>query len=397
MSANEDHFKKLLDKYALRQASPEEVEELFALIKDSGHDEDLQRLLVAVLENTNPVNGEEQLWNSQFDQLLATAKSREAAEENQVRPFAWRRLAIAVCVLLLISVSGYLLLKRGSLGKQEMAQVEKQDFLPGGNKAILTLSNGKQIVLTNAKNGRLANQAGMSVNKTGDGKVVYQPADNASDVPEKIEYNTYSTPKGGQFQVVLPDGSHVWLNDASSIRFPVNFAGNERLVSITGEVYFEVAHNKAKPFKVTVNGQTVEVLGTHFNINSYSDEPALKTTLLEGSVRVAKGANIAVLKPGEQSLTTEGNTNISIEKDVDTDEEIAWKNGFFQIKGADLQTIMRQAARWYDVDIEYQGEIPQRSFTGKINRSVNASKFLEALGFFDVHFQIQGKKIIVKS
>src|SRR6185312_1588485 len=193
----------------------------------------------------------------------------------------------------------------------------------------------------------------------------------------------------------LSDGSKVWLNAESAITFPTAFTGNERKVTIKGEAYFEVAHDASKPFQVTVNGMQVQVLGTHFNINAYEDDDYIKTTLLQGSVKVTKGNESVLIAPGEQAKVNNASGDIKIKKDVDLDEAVAWKNGFFYFSHADLQTVLRQFSRWYDVDVEYEGVLPKRLFEGKIQRSLNLSEALRILETNDVHFKIMGKKIEV--
>jgi transmembrane sensor len=275
----------------------------------------------------------------------------------------------------------------------------KNDIAPGGNKATLTLSNGTTLVLDNSKNGVLASQGKTIIKKTQDGLLTYQAARPLySQLVTEVVYNTITTPRGGQYQVVLPDGSKVWLNAASSLKFPTSFSGKERNVELTGEAYFEVAKNKAMPFHVSSAGQVVEVLGTHFNINAYADETWIKTTLLEGAVKVTKGTTWAIIKPGQQSAIVYGQDNaaIKITDDVDTDEAVAWKNGKFYFDEADIQVVMRQVGRWYDVDVEYNGKIPSDRFSGAFSRNMNASEALRLLEFTGVNFKIEGRKIIVK-
>ncbi|MEO6524960.1 MAG: FecR domain-containing protein [Mucilaginibacter sp.] len=306
----------------------------------------------------------------------------------------WPRIAAAASILLFLGLGFYFYQQNKH---QPSALMAKNDIKPGSNKAVLTLANGQRIILTGAKNGHLAAQGNTAINKTADGQIAYDAKAGKDNAAPKLAYNTITTPRGGQYQVVLPDGSHVWLNAASSITFPTAFKGKDREVAITGEAYFEVAHNKAKPFRVSSNGQTVEVLGTHFNINAYNDEPVMKTTLLEGSVRITKGSREALLKPGEQATIADAG-NISV-KAVDTEDVVAWKDGLFQFKNTDLPIVMRQLSRWYDVQVEYEGKMPQTVFNGKLHRNVNASQVLDILKYFNVNFRIEGsgnqKKIIV--
>lgn len=299
------------------------------------------------------------------------------------------RLVAAASVIICMGIGGYYLLRYKQPAPQ-VVQLQTNDIAPGGNKAILTLSGGKIIVLNDAKVGQLASQGSAAITKTADGEVVYNT--NKRHTTTEIAYNTITTPRGGQWQLTLPDGTRVWLNATSSITFPTAFTSNNRTVKITGEAYFEVTHNPAKPFKVMVKDQTVEVLGTHFNINAYDDEPTINTTLLEGKVEVSKGKNTVYLNPGQQAVNT-GNT-IKV-NETDTELTIAWKNGYFQFDKADLQTVMRQLARWYDADIAYEGNIPRRVFSGKMHRNLNASESLEMLKYFRVNYKLEGKKIII--
>jgi transmembrane sensor len=303
------------------------------------------------------------------------------------------RIAAACFVIFISGAVLYFTLKNNSQGAitKLPAQQVKTGAAPGSNKAILTLSGGATIILDDTQNGHVARQGGTEIAKSANGKLVYNVVKGA---PAEVVFNTLTTPRGGQFKLVLPDGSEVWLNAASSIKYPTAFINNERKVEISGEVYFEIVHNEAKPFKVIVNGMEVKVLGTHFNINAYNDEAAVKTTLLEGSVSLTKGHADIKLKPGQQAQVSD--ENIKVIDNIDTDQVLAWKNGYFSFKRADLQTVMRQIARWYDVEISYEGKIPERQFGGKIDRNSNASEVLKILEESKVHFRIEDKKIIVR-
>lgn len=305
---------------------------------------------------------------------------------------------IAAAVVLFAGIALYLFLPR-STQKQDPPGIAANDVVPGGNKAILTLADGSKIDLNDAHIGDLTHTGGVKITKARDGQIAY-------DVPEEppakqeLTYNLVTTPRGGQYQVILPDGSHVWLNAASSIRFPTAFSSRTRKVGITGEVYFEVAKKldpatgKRQPFIVETNDQQVEVLGTHFNINAYNNENAIKTTLLEGSVKVSVRSSQTerILKPGQGSAVAGNNIQITT---VDTTMAIAWKNGQFQFDQAGVKDVMRQAERWYDVDVEYQGNVTGKKFVGTISRNLTASKFLNILSYTGVKFKIEGKKIIV--
>ena len=311
----------------------------------------------------------------------------------------WWLGAAAVLFIVLGAGAGFLIFKKGrqpvaALPTQE--QRYRNDVAPGGNKAILTLGNGSTIMLDSAQNGLLSRQGNSKVMKLANGELAYTSV--ASENAEVL-YNTVSTPRGGQYKLRLPDGSLIWLNAASSIRYPTSFTGNERRVEVSGEAYFEVAGNAARPFKVKIlsssgDGGEVDVLGTHFNINAYNDEAMIRTTLLNGSVRVTVGKATTLLKPGEQAQVIPSEP-IKLIKGTDPDEVVAWMNGVFKFKQANIAQLMRAIARWYDVDVNYEGKISNH-FTITIPRDItvaNVFKILEQTG--EVHFKIDGKKVSV--
>lgn len=302
----------------------------------------------------------------------------------------WPRYAAAASIVLVAAVLCVLQFRKPRIQQSADIKPMSHEILPGGNKAILVLGNGQQITLSQAQNGKIASQGNVVIRKTASGQVVYSTA-NGTPIQADV-YNTAITPRGGQYAFTLSDGTRVWLNAASSLKFPVAFNGSERRVELTGEAYFEVVHNASKPFMVVTNGQTIEDLGTCFNVNAYNDEAAVKTTLLQGSVKVSASGRSQVLKPGQQSLLKDGNMTIAA---ADTDEAIAWKNGFFYFKDADIKTVMRQLSRWYDADITYTDNLPERSFSGEISRNINASQLLDILSFKKIRFRIEGKKISI--
>jgi ferric-dicitrate binding protein FerR (iron transport regulator) len=359
-------------------------------------DEQLSEIL---LKTWNSQNTEETFFTGDTKaKLLSRLKPAEKIEANVYsigtnRRKLMVRVAAAAAIVLVLSATVFFLLQKKSSDLAERAQKVKvvHDIAPGGDKALLTLADGRQIVLDTATNGMLAQQGGIKVIKIG-GQLSYDHEGN----PAQVLYNTVTTPRGGQYQLELADGSKVWLNAASSLRFPTAFAGKDRTVELTGEGYFEVAHDASKPFHVKVNDMDVQVLGTHFNINSYSDEPSVKTTLLEGRVMVKKKEKFVYLNPGQQAILEPANDNINVANDVDVEEVVAWKNGRFLFTNAQIETIMRQVARWYDVDVVYEKKINE-TFSGELPRSKNVSellKMLEATGSVD--FEISGKQIIVR-
>jgi transmembrane sensor len=360
----------------------QEIEELMSRYADGSASEEEAALIESWYMN---LAAKEEIPESELN--ISQVKAAIWNRINRRRMIPFYRYAAAAILLIAIGIGGYAYFSGKKTAEIQTAIVH--DLAPGANKAMLTLSNGKRIALTGAGNGTVAREKQIHINKTGEGKIVYQGKRSPESM---LEYNTMTTPRGGKYQLTLSDGTEVTLDAASSIRYPVTFAGDERLVEITGQVYFEVAHMKSRPFRVKTHGQTVEVLGTHFNINAYDDETSLITTLLEGSIKVSNASNNAMLKPGQQSVSTSGNLQV---KEANTDEAVAWKNGYFSFHKADIKTIMRQLARWYDVDIAYEGQIPDRRFSGDIDRNTRASRALEVLRFTKIHFRIEGKKIIV--
>jgi hypothetical protein len=350
-----DFHRQLVERYVNNQATGEELEIIFHLIETGEIDQTLKAYMEEVAEQTS-------------------VPSR--------RPI-WPRIAVAASVLIALSFGGYFLTHK----KPAQQNVQLVKILPGSNGAILTLSNGKQIVLGNAKIGLITQQNGAKLNKAGDSLLVYNPSGTAS----AITYNTLATPKGKQYSVVLPDGTKVWLNAASSLTYPTAFAGNERLVELHGEGLFEVVHNEKQPFRVKTTFQTVEDKGTVFNISSYDDDPSEKTTLLHGSVLIN---NLTLLKPGEQA-TREGNGKIAV-NETDIDEAIAWKNGKFIFEQENIASVMRKLGRWYNVEVVYNGNIPDKTFTSSISRFDDIQKILDKITFVSgVHFKTEGRRITV--
>jgi len=365
------------------------------------NEELLRSLITQELENEQEISSftTEELENSLAGTFNAIKTKLDSEKINILAPVVplmkrnWFRLA-AAAVFVLAVIGAYLLVNQHPV-ELPVANNQHQtnDILPGGNKAVLTLSNRSDINLENVSNGAIVKEGGTKISKLNDGQLVYNILE---EKPTQVLYNTVTTPRGGQYQLLLSDGSKVWLNSASSIRFPVSFTGNIRRIEVTGEAYFEVAKDPFIPFKVDVDGKNeVEVLGTHFNINSYADEGTIKTTLLEGSVKVTS------LKTGESKLITPGqqaqlNTNgqIAINK-ADLDKVMAWKNGYFNFDGADTRMVMQLISRWYDVDVVYEGDIPQKEFGGDMEKNLNLSQVLKSLEKNDLHCRLEGKKLIV--
>lgn len=325
------------------------------------------------------------------------AELEQQTASKSARNIARRWYPYAAAMILLVLGVGFLYNKYdGSVIK---APQVLNDIKPGRNTATLTLSNGKKIILSDAVNGELARQAGVVIRKSADGRLIYDlqraSAEMTSGSGLAESRNILTTARGEEYQLILPDGSKVWLNSASSLHFPAEFTGTQRNVELSGEAYFEITKNKEKPFIVKIKEMKVEVLGTHFNVMSYQDEGEIKTTLLEGAVKIASGNTHHVLKPGEQAVVAASN-KIEISQ-VDTEQAVAWKDGYFKFNKQDIRFIMRQLARWYDIDVVYEGEIPADLFVGKIRRRENITEVLKIFELSQIKYQIKGRKIIIKS
>ncbi|MBS1566461.1 MAG: FecR domain-containing protein [Bacteroidetes bacterium] len=294
--------------------------------------------------------------------------------------------AAAAVIILVLTAGTYYLLREPKINPPATAVAVVNDVPPGKDGALLTLADGTQVSLDSVANGVIALQGNTEV-KLDNGRLVYGKRGKTGNAP--VAYNTMSTPRGRQFQLLLPDGSKVWLNAASSIKYPTAFTGHERKVEISGEAYFEVATDARKPFKVKINDRTeVEVLGTHFNINSYGDERSINTTLLEGSISVNHDKQKQLLKPGQQAQVQQAAGNIGL-VNADINSVMAWKNGSFSFSRADLPAVMRQLARWYNIEIEYKGNIPSGTFSGEIDRSLTLDQVLRGLTTTRIHYTIE--------
>ena len=359
------------------------VEELDELLK---YQDEFEMYIVS--KDDNPADYEE----SKHRILAKLEDSTGHSKVKRIMPKTWWRPA-AAAVFLLVAFGLYFLKKQTPIENNNNLVAAAHNIKPGTNKATLTLANGKTLVLTDALIGQLANEAGVKINKTKDGQIVYAAAsENTSGLA--VRYNILSTKRSEQFQVILPDGSHVWLDAESSLKYPVTFQGNQRVVELTGQGYFEVSHNAAMPFIVKTNRTDVQVLGTHFNVAAYDDDANAKTTLLEGSVRIRSNGAAALLKPGEQAVL-DNNGHLTVNNSVDVNREVAWKNGLFDFKKAGIEEIMAKATRWYDIDVKYEGKVPPTKLTGRISRNVDISGLLGILQFEGIKLRVEGKSVIV--
>lgn len=387
---DKDKFLELVNKYLAGEASADEEGLLFSLY---------ERLQGRGKTWETAQMGEE----SEVGKRIHGRISEEIKRRQRRRVFSPLRLAVAASVLVALLSSVLFLYLRQSYDQPVVVQVAMpgvgNDTPPGGNKATLTLADGSEINLDDAADGELARQSGISITKAADGQLVYTVAGSSpgNGSVEADAYNAIATPKGGQYQVVLPDGSKVWLNAASSLRYPARFAGLQRKVELTGEAYFEVAKNADMPFVVVSRGQVVEVLGTHFNVSAYADEATTKTTLLEGAVRVLAGKanHPKQLAPGQQALVSQSGSSVLV-RQVDVDEAVAWKNGYFMFADEELESIMRKLARWYDIEVEYQGDVGNVKFGGVVSRSKSVTETLRILELAsNVRFKVEGRRVLV--
>ncbi|MDO6433152.1 FecR domain-containing protein [Flavitalea sp. BT771] len=412
--ATKERIQFLLIRYLEGKASPEERQLLSQYLADEREDDVWMELMEELMATEEPMTEYDPAeWQSFVEGLR-----RKNAGVGRPKVVMFRKWAVAAAVLLVLAGGAWWWMKSDSSVRKAQARQEQgiADLQPGSNRAILTLSGGRQIVLDSAANGVLTQEGNTQVQKLSNGRLEYsatsdkRPATSnkpqaasdrvkaASDkrqAASEVVYNTLSTPKGGQYQLTLPDGTKVWLNAASSITYPTAFTNTDRTVKITGEAYFEVAHHARRPFRVQTYGQLIEDIGTAFNVNSYEDEPWLKTTLVEGAVKVSKGAGFRLLSPGQQARSR-AQGDIDVIAHADVQQALAWKNGAFSFRDADLATVMRQLARWYDIDVEYEGAVPAGTFDGEIGRGLTLRQVLEGLAQTRIHYNIiNNHKIII--
>ncbi|RXK83601.1 FecR family protein [Filimonas effusa] len=394
-------WQKYLDDEKMSVA---EIRQLRTLIHDNQNllqiNESIARLFIEQTEvYASPETDIVEIFNETWDKLQE--------EEPEVQPEVhlmntqprrhWWKWAAAALLLLTGSTAAYRLLKQDPAPKLAKNTAAQESIRPGTNKAILTLADGSTITLNDAKNGALATQGTTQVVKLANGQLAYQ---QQSGPAAANLFNTISTPRGGRYHITLPDGTKVWLNAASRLHYPTAFNGSQREVTLSGEAYFEIAENASQPFFVNLDNMQVQVLGTSFNIMAYSDEEAVQTTLLQGKVKVNAPAADAqdkqkILVPG-QCASLFRNGILKVQNNVNTEETIAWKNDLIQFAGTDVRAAMRMIARWYDVEIEYKGDVPNAHFRGGLSSDASIEKLLNMMQQTgEVHFQVSGRKIIV--
>jgi transmembrane sensor len=399
---------ELIDSYISGTASAAEKEQFFHLLEDDGQfaslfEEILQEQYNADVFETEPNEKLRSLIQARLQRAIREQEPKETA-----RLVTFRRIAAAAIVLFVVGGLWLMLNKKSGVDHPQTTVAKTNDIeAPKETRAVITLADGTKVYLDSAENGTIAQQNNVAVVRNKEGEIIYamSPAgggglnDSPNDKRPGVDYNTLSNPRGSKvISLTLSDGTKVWLNSESSLKYPTVFNTGTRDVEITGEAYFEVAHNASKPFHVKKGETDVTVLGTHFNVNAYADEESLKVTLLEGSVQVSlrNSASSAVkIKPGEQAVVNTTSHSLLTTGSVDTDAVMAWKNGFFSLENTNIETVMRQMARWYDIQVVYESK-PTKIFRGSIPREMSAAKVLNALEETGgVHFKIDGRKVTV--
>lgn len=394
MRISKDRVSYLLNVYSDGKSTPEEEQELFKWVAQEGRNAPIKKHIDELISS---YNSNEEIptvnWEHLYENILEE-KNNQSSQPALLKKI-WLRWAAAAAVIIMLG-TGYYFFTAADNEPKNLSAIEHpqtNDVAPPNTvNAVLTLSNGQTIILDSAGNGMVATQGSVNVMKLANGEIAY------SGTSDEIQYNTLTNPRGSKIiSLVLADGSKVWLNTESSLRYPTAFTGNERNVEITGEGYFEVAHNPAMPFIVSKDNTSINVLGTHFNVNAYDDESSLNVTLLEGSVRVAISGNqqSKVIKPGEQAQVNK-NGSIEVDNTVVLNEVMAWKNGLFLFEGVDMGSIMREVSRWYGVDVVFEKPV-QEKFYAEVSRNTSVSTLLNMLEATKaVHFKIEGKTITVR-
>lgn len=380
----------LLERFNNGTASPDELTELEALLADHEASSQIQQLWDKLPEDARFFE------EDKSETMLAEIVQRNRMADK-IRKQKSSKRALLIAATLVFGIAGVLVFKAIQPAEQHATPVAARDtintpVIPGSDKAILVLDDGSTVTLDSTADGNITKQGATNISKM-NGQVTYALND-APGGTAGVVYNTIKIPRGGQYQLVLADGTKVWMNASSSLHFPTSFPGKERVVELTGEAYFEVAKDAQRRFSVKVNGTSVNVLGTHFNVMAYDNESAMAVTLMEGAVNVSKENDNVTLRPGQQAQLRPG-SNFSVLDNVNLEETIAWKNGYFHLDHTTLAVLMRQIERWYDVDVTYEGKIPNRQFGGKISRKSDIQHVMKILEVSKVHSRMEGNKIVI--
>nr|WP_067058553.1 FecR domain-containing protein [Mucilaginibacter sp. L294] len=379
---DEHQLKELLRKYQAGEATDEEIAFIESWYIQYNQDQETPFSLDERLEDSDAV------WEKLHAQKPGFRIS-----------YLWPLIAVGACLLVF-----FYFVKPEALivpqKTQELVNNRAVEIVPGTSKAVLTLANGRQVFLSGAENQKIGNQGIATLIEKGSGQLVYtieKATAGKSPMSSNLVYNTISTPRGGQYWVVLSDGTRVFLNAGSSLRYPVNFSGKDRTVKLMGEGYFEVVHNDAAPFRIITGNRIIEDIGTKFNVNAYDDEPVMKTTLLEGAVQVSSFKQHVILKPGQQAQVsnTRRKGEIKVVNHANVDEAVAWKNGLFEFNRTNIKTVLNNAARWYDFEIVYANAIPNLKISGRVSRKVSFSGMMDLLKFEGLKFRKDGRTITI--
>lgn len=393
---NELRLTYLYRQYISNRSSAEELQELEALLKNLANEDAISGLLDTTWDDLDTLNAKD-ISQEQADLIYNSIIKNKPQQKRTYKLWA---ISIAASILLCMSI-GLIIYRSYKPQSQQKTVINTtkpkvQDFLPGKNKAVLTLSNGNEVILDDTQSGKIANQGGVVISKLNDGQIAYSSAHaGQKSTSSADQLNTLTIPKGGQYQLTLPDGTLVYLNSASSLTYPTKFAGKDRKVTLSGEAYFEVAKNPKMPFIVNVNNkQQIQVLGTHFNVEAYTDERVINTTLLEGSVKILYKNKQAILKPGQVAINSMG-TDLDI-KPADIDEAMAWKNGLFIFNNENITSVMKKISRWYDVEVVFKGNMENVNFLGNYSRTKSLASLLKNIELMEnVNISIEGRRITV--
>lgn len=398
MSITHNRLTFLFRRYYNGEATEEEIDELMKLVSGSKDDEQLSKLTKEAWDNLSPEKEvlSEEAKNRILNSIVAFREEDRPDGEGTPKMlrihswWGWGKYLAAAVALIICLFGGWWQWNSERMQTERAVGGIQSDIKPGTNRAVLTLADGSVIQLDDAADGVISQQGGAEISKVEDGRILYKDT-GAEEVKGLV--NIVSTPRGGQYQIGLPDGSRVWLNASSSIKFPADFAADERRVEIEGEVFFEIEKEPGRPFRVVFDGNEVEVLGTSFNITNYHDEAVSRTTLVEGAVRLKNGDGESRLTPGQgATITKEGAVSIG---EVDVEQVIAWKNGLFYFQDADIEMIMRQVSRWYDIEVSYEGIVSKRQFDGKVPRSVSLSELIGMLEYAGLSYRMEGRKMVI--
>lgn len=400
---SEEQIKKILYKYISNSLTLKERLQLTNWIKEETNKQQLLVFIdeqwVQAIDDVSENSGK--LTDEKYEAVFSAIMS-DLPEMAHIKPGGQIRSIVkwlyAAAVIATLVVGGYFLMNNNNKPSKVLAKATAIDVPPpAGSKATITLSDGTVLYLDSLKSGQAMQQGNIRMVKLADGKLAYQTADGK--IIQEVLYNSLTNPAGSNvIDLTLTDGTKVWLNSSSSLRYPTAFTGKERLVELTGEAYFEVTHNDKMPFRVNVANRVVEDLGTSFNINAYSDEPDMKVSLLDGKLSIQTGSNGTgtVLVPGQQGQVAHTGVVNVISDALAVGASIAWKEGFFDFNGGtNLAGLLRQISRWYNIDVEYDGKIPEMQFGGKITRDCNLSEVLKILSYSDVNFKMENKKLMI--